>query len=275
MKKFFGYFVILYMVMLTGSCHSSKVTTTSSVSTPSITQLVSVAPLAKPLSASLWNQSQWISAANAPVVTGKIDDSKNSRAADGASWFVSSMKNEKAVVSAQWMTTALGVYDLFVNGERVGDEVLKPGFTHVKKTRRSFTYNVTSLFKCGANAENQLAVQVTPGWWADKIVTPSGSEGMLGKKCAFRGVLQLTYADGTTQVFGTDLTHWRAGIAGPVRHAAIFDGEEYDARIEAGYKTPELLSTPEENTEFAGEMLPSDGAEIYLREDIALRPREA
>ena len=120
-----------------------------------------------------------------------------------------------------------------------------------------------------------LSAQVTPGWWADKIVTPSGSEGMLGKKCAFRGVLQLTYADGTTQVFGTDLTHWRAGIAGPVRHAAIFDGEEYDARIEAGYKTPELLSTPEENTEFTGEIFPSDGAEIYLREDIALRPKQA
>ena len=275
MRKILGYIAIVSLVMFPASCHSSKVANDSTILTSSGIQLKSQTSLANPLSPTLWNQSQWISAANAPVVTGKIDDSKNSRAADGASWFVSSMKNEKAVVSARWMTTALGVYDLFVNGERVGDEVLKPGFTHVKKTRRSFTYNVTSLFKCGANAENQLAVQVTPGWWADKIVTPSGSEGMLGKKCAFRGVLQLTYADGTTQEFGTDLTHWRAGIAGPVRHAAIFDGEEYDARIEAGYKTPELLSTPEENTEFTGEILPSDGAEIYLREDIALRPKQA
>ena len=61
MRKILGYIAIVSLVMFTASCHSSKVTTTSSVSTPSITQLVSVAPLAKPLSASLWNQSQWIS----------------------------------------------------------------------------------------------------------------------------------------------------------------------------------------------------------------------
>ena len=60
-----------------------------------------------------------------------------------------------------------------------------------------------------------------------------------------------------------------------MKHAAIFDGEEYDARELPGYLTVDKLSTPEENTEFTGEILPSDGAEIYLRDDIALDPVKA
>ena len=218
-----------------------------------------------------WDASSWISAADAPVVT----DRGAQRAADGASWFVSTVRNERKVVSARWMTTGLGVYELYINGRPVGAEFLKPGFTHPRKTRRSFTYDITDAFKTGSGAENVLAAQVTPGWWADKIVTPGGYEGMLGRKCAFRAVLELTYSDGTKQCFGTNTQDWKAGIAGPVQHAAIFDGETYDARILPGFATPEKLSAPELNAEFDGDILPSEGAEIYLREDIALSPVRA
>jgi len=187
-----------------------------------------------------WSSSVWISAANAPVVTGRIEG-KNERAADGASWFLTTVKNEKRVAKARWMTVGLGVYQLYVNGKSIGTEVLRPGFTHYEKTKLSFAYDVTDAFTTAAGAENVLSVQVTPGWWGDKIVTPGGNEGMIGKKVAFRGVLELTYADGSTQVFGTDTARWKAGVAGPVKHAAIFDGEEYDARIAPGYSTPDLL----------------------------------
>lgn len=187
-----------------------------------------------------WSSSVWISAANAPVVTGRIEG-KNERAADGASWFLTTVKNEKRVAKARWMTAGLGVYQLYVNGKSIGTEVLRPCFTHYEKTKLSFAYDVTDAFTTAAGAENVLSVQVTPGWWGDKIVTPGGNEGMIGKKVAFRGVLELTYADGSTQVFGTDTARWKAGVAGPVKHAAIFDGEEYDARIAPGYSTPDLL----------------------------------
>ena len=222
------------------------------------------------LDAAAWEASAWISAADAPVakVTGYL-------AADGASWFVSPVRNEKKVVSATWMTTGLGVYQLFLNGVPVGAEVLKPGFTHYAKTRRSFTYDITDAFRKKAGAENVLSAQVTPGWWADKIITPGGYGGMRGRKCAFRAVLALTYADGTQALLGTDTEHWKAGIAGPVKHAGIFDGERYDARELPGYATPEKLATPEPNHEFNGEILPSEGAEIYLRRDLALKPVKA
>ena len=221
-----------------------------------------------------WDASEWISVANAPVVTGAITGT-NERAADGASWFVSTLKNEKKVTAARWMTTGLGVYELYVNGKLIGDEILKPGFTHYAKTKRSFTYDITQAISTQAGAENLLAVQVTPGWWADKIITPGGHDGMIGKKVAFRGVVELTFADGSKQYYGSNTTDWKAGIAGPVKHAAIFDGEEYDAREVPGYENLQALATPEKNTEFNGEILPSDGAEIYLRHDLALNPQKA
>ena len=227
------------------------------------------------LNTEVWKGSKWISAVNAPVVTGAVNDHENGRSADGASWFVSELTNEGRIKEARWITTALGIYELYVNGQPIGQEVLKPGFTHREKTKRSFTYDITRVLKTKNGQKNQLAVQVTPGWWADKIVTPWGHEGMCGHKCAFRGVLEVTYADGTTRRYGTDLDHWRAGIAGPVKHAGIFDGETYDAREQPGYATPERLSRPEENTEFCGDILPTDGAEVYLRHDLTMKPIRA
>lgn len=221
-----------------------------------------------------WNHSEWISVANAPVITGEINGS-NERAADGAAWFVSAVKNEKEITSARWMTTGLGVYELYVNGKLIGEEILKPGFTHPYKTKRSFTYEVSDALSKQAGAENVFAVQETPGWWADKIITYSGQQGMVGTKVAFRGVLELTYADGSKAYLGSNTSDWKAGIAGPVKHAAIFDGEEYDARELPGYDTLDKLSTPEKNTEFEGEILPSNGGEVYFREDLALSPQKA
>jgi len=219
---------------------------------------------------SAWNASKWISVLNAPVVKGH-----GTRAADGANWFTSTIKNENKVTAAIWMTSGLGIYDLYVNGNLIGKEILKPGFTHYSKTKRSFTYDITDAFNKKAGAENSLSVQVTPGWWADKIITPDNHEGMIGKKCTFRGVLKIIYANGSTKLYGTDTQNWKAAIAGKVKHAAIFDGEIYDDREIAGYDNSSNLSTPEINNEFNGVILPSNGAEIYFRKDLALNPVRA
>ena len=223
---------------------------------------------------SAWESSKWISVTDAPVLT-KADRDRDDHAARGASWFISTVRNEQAVTSAKWMTTGLGIFEIFVNGRPVGTEVLKPGFTHYAKTKRSFTYDITDGFSTKSGAENILSAQVTPGWWADKIITPGDYDGMIGKKCAFRGVLELTFADGSKKLYGTDLDNWKAGIAGPVKLASIFDGEEYDAREPQGFECADKFSAPEENKEFSGEILPSEGAEVYMRNDLALAPVKA
>ena len=97
--------------------------------------------LTEPLDDSAWALSDWISVGDAPVVTEVVCD--GSRAADGSSWFAASVRNTGKVVSAKWMTTGLGVFELYVNGQLIGDEILQPGYTHYAKTKYSFTYDVT------------------------------------------------------------------------------------------------------------------------------------
>ena len=71
------------------------------------------------LDASAWDASKWISAVDAKLLTGRPE---GDRAVDGVSWFVSTVKNDQRVVSAKWMTSALGVYDIYLNGTLVGEE---------------------------------------------------------------------------------------------------------------------------------------------------------
>ena len=213
-------------------------------------------------------QCEWISVPSAPVFTNIVND--GSRAADGTSWFVRTFTNAGEIVSAKWTVAGLGVFDVFVNGERVGDDFLKPGFTHYAKTKYSFSYDVTKMLKCDVRAANTLAAEVSAGWWRDKIVSPSGKKGFVGKKSAFRGELEIVYSDGRRETISTDAESWRCGIAGSVTHAAIFDGEEFDARVKDPVLGEGLCEKPEVNDEFKGEVLPSRGAEITLRRDLAM-----
>ena len=209
----------LVMVFATGIALLSVLSCNTPKSEKGVTRI-------EALDQSAWDAAEWISAANAPVMTDTVWGAEHERVADGASWFVSTLKNEQKVKAARWMTTGLGVYALYVNGQPIGEEILKPGFTHYEKTKRSFTYDITDALATAADAENTLAVQVTPGWWADKIITPSGHVGMIGKKVAFRGVVELTYADGSKHYYGTNQTDRKAGKAGAEHQPAIFDGEE-------------------------------------------------
>ncbi len=222
---------------------------------------------------SAWDESVWLSAPDAPVEDGKVGE--GSLAAPGTSWFVRELANAGEVVSATWMTAGLGVYELYVNGRRVGTDFLKPGYTHVAKTKYAFTYDVTDAFRRAKGETNVLAAEVSAGWWRDKIVTPAGHKGFYGRKSAFRGVLEVKFADGATRRYGTTVKDWKAGIAGPVTRAAIFDGEHYDARRRPGYAAWQGFGAPEVNDEFKGEILPTDGAEVLLRRDKTLKPVRA
>ena len=142
------------------------------------------------LDATLWDESEWICAADASAPEG--DSPNGARSAGGTSWFVGEIVNKGKVKSAKWMTTGLGVYELYVNGMPVGSgDALKPGFTHVSKTRRSFTYDITERVRQERGEKNFFAAEVSTGWWSDKIVKYAG------KKSAFRAVLAVAYEDGS------------------------------------------------------------------------------
>ena len=206
--------------------------------------------------------AEWISVKSA-AVAGETEKAAQ-RAADGTSWFSSVFTNRAEVARAEWKVAGLGVFEVFVNGTRIGDDFLKPGFTSADKTKYYFTYDVTDRLETAAGAANVLAAEVSSGWWRDQII------GYKGRKSAFRGELEVTFADGSRRVYETNVSDWKCGVAGAVTHAGIFDGEEYDARLKDPIRGEGLGETPEVNEEFRGELLPSTGAEIALREDLKI-----
>ena len=234
-----------------------------------------------------WKGSVWISAADAKVradgsVTPHGKKGEKQEAEDGTACFVKKLANGREVREAYWTVAGLGVFEAYVNGEpvsrkgckaaagRLVRDFLKPGFTHNDKTKYSFTYDVTHLMKTDANDSNVFSAQVSSGWWRDKIVN------FYGKRSAFRAQLILRYTDGTERRFGTD-TSWLSATTGPVVRAAIFDGEDYDARVKTCWMKGKLCDAFKAsivNTEFKGELLPMRGAPVRIRCDQILPPAE-
>jgi alpha-L-rhamnosidase len=127
------------------------------------------------------------------------------------------------VASARVSVTALGLYELRVNGRRVSRDVLAPGWTEYARRVTSRTYDVTGLLRPGANA---LGAVLGEGWYAGRIF----GGRRWGTSPALRAQLDVTYADGSTDRIATD-RGWTAG-SGCVRSAGIYDGEAFDARAE-------------------------------------------
>ncbi|PTX98952.1 family 78 glycoside hydrolase catalytic domain [Opitutus sp. ER46] len=134
-------------------------------------------------------------------------------------------KIEKPVRRATVYATALGVYELQLNGTRVGSDYLTPGWTEYRRRVHYQTYDVTSQLRPGANA---LGALLGDGWFAG-VASYTGRRGYYGGTPRLRAQLEIEYADGTRTVVATD-RHWRAAF-GPVRHSDLYLGYAYDARL--------------------------------------------
>ena len=130
------------------------------------------------------------------------------------------------VASARVYATSLGLYELALNGRKVGDQVLTPGWTAYDKRVQYQTYDVTPLLVNGANA---VAVQLGDGWYRGYIGF-EGQRSVYGKTLAFCMQLRVVYKDGSTELVITDGS-W-TGATGPIRAADIYNGETYDSRLE-------------------------------------------
>ena len=129
--------------------------------------------------------------------------------------------------SARLYLTAHGVVQAEINGERVGQDVLTPGWTSYHHRLRYSTYDVTTLISAGRNA---LGATVADGWFRGLVGFDGGRRNVYGSELALLAQLEIRYLDGTTEIVATD-DEWRAGT-GPIRAAGIYDGESYDARDE-------------------------------------------
>ena len=132
---------------------------------------------------------------------------------------------DRPVVSARLYVTAHGLYEVEINGVRVGDDTLSPGWTVYGKRLRYYTYDVTGHVAHGGNAIGAL---LADGWYRGRIGFRGGHANLYGDKVALLAQLHVTHDDGSVTVVGTDET-WRASF-GPVMTASLYKGERFDAR---------------------------------------------
>ena len=185
---------------------------------------------------------------------------------------------EKEIHHARLYATALGIYNVYINGKRVGitdddgntiQDELKPGSTDYNKTLFYTTHDVTNLLEEGKNA---IGVELSSGWWNGAI-----AHGVFGNKdCAFRGLLVITYADGTEQHIPSDLS-WLSQWNGPLRRGDIYHGEEYDARFSSNWSTAAFDDSDwyqtAASTDFKGTLQSFKGGPVITVPELARHPK--
>jgi alpha-L-rhamnosidase len=140
---------------------------------------------------------------------------------------------DRPVVAARLYATALGAYDVFLNGDKVGDALLAPECQDFRKRVRYRVYDVTGMIRAGVNG---FGAHVGDGWYAS-FVAPGARYSFGPAPRRFIGQLELTFADRSRHVVATG-PGWRADRS-PVLAAEIYDGETYDARQEqVGWSAP-------------------------------------
>jgi len=172
------------------------------------------------LDADLWKAS-WITSASE-------QDLKDSRV---STYLRKDFSSEKKVISARVYVTALGLYELFLNGQKVSTDLFTPGWTSYKNRIQYQTYDVTSMLK----VKNTIGAILGDGWYRGNIAW--GGNNYYGKKQALLCQLQINYADGSSETILSD-NSWRAAT-GPILYSDIYNGETYDARNEMpGWSKP-------------------------------------
>ncbi|HEY2677624.1 MAG TPA: family 78 glycoside hydrolase catalytic domain [Steroidobacteraceae bacterium] len=131
-----------------------------------------------------------------------------------------------AIRSARIYITSHGLYEFFLNGKRVGDQVLTPGWTSYGRRLQYQTYDVTALLRTGDNA---MGAYLAQGWYREGKgfeAWRNADKAQLALLCQ----LEVTYADGHRDILGSD-SQWKSA-GGPILNSQIYDGESYDARLE-------------------------------------------
>ncbi len=138
-----------------------------------------------------------------------------------------------AVTHAEVSVTALGEYELRINGQRVGDHQLAPEWTDYRQRVQYQTYDVTKMVQQGGNA---IAATLGDGWYLGRLAgtrwnSDFPKRGLYGLNRRLLLRLDIHRSDGTTQTITSDGS-WKIDPDGPIRSADHFLGETYDGRKE-------------------------------------------
>lgn len=133
----------------------------------------------------------------------------------------------KSVQSARLYVTALGSYRMFLNGQRIGEDLLTPGFTDYSKRVQYQTYDVTKQI---ASGKNVLGAILGEGWFGSGMTWSGLAYFFQPPPVRLLAHLEINYSDGTHDSIVSDGS-WKTA-ASPILHSEIYSGEIYDARDE-------------------------------------------
>ena len=134
----------------------------------------------------------------------------------------------KPIRSARLHVTARGLFELRLNGKKIGEDFLTPGWTPYHRKIETLTYDVTKQLRQGKNALGSILGE---GWYAGRL----GYQPLPvhHRQPQFLLQLEMTHVDGSTTTVITD-DSWKATDQGPIRFSGIYDGENFDARMDLG-----------------------------------------
>jgi alpha-L-rhamnosidase len=142
-----------------------------------------------------------------------------------AQYYRNEFATKKKVKAARVYVTSLGLYELFLNGAKVGDQLFTPGWTSFNKRLQYQTYDVTSMIQ----QNNAIGAILGDGWYRGNIGWQD-QRNYYGNQLALLVQLKIDYTDGTSETIGSDKS-WLTST-GPIVESDIYNGELYDARLE-------------------------------------------
>ena len=135
----------------------------------------------------------------------------------------------KKIVNAKLYVTARGIYDFYINGERINKDYFNPGFTQYNKTHFYQIYDVSKFLQNGKNAVGAILGE---GWWSGGSTYAGENWNFFGDRQSLLAKLHIAYNDGTEQVIITNPETWKYSTEGAVVSNSFFQGEVYDATKE-------------------------------------------
>jgi len=137
---------------------------------------------------------------------------------------------KKHIQSARLYVTARGIYEMYINGMRVGEDYFNPGSTQYNKTHMYQTYDITDMLIIGGN--NAIGAWLGEGWWSGAITYSGENWNYFGDRQSILAKLVITYDDGSTNLVTTKSDNWKYYNDGPLLYGSFFQGEVYDATKE-------------------------------------------
>ncbi|NOU77475.1 Bacterial alpha-L-rhamnosidase [Paenibacillus sp. LMG 31459] len=139
-------------------------------------------------------------------------------------------KLKEAPIYARLYLSALGLVEAEVNGNKVGRDILTPGWTCYDHRIECWTYDITEELHAGQNA---LGFWLGDGWYRGRIGFKGGKANIYGDQIGVFAQIEITHLDGTTESIYSNSWDglWKTSL-GPILHSDICEGETYDARLE-------------------------------------------